>query len=450
MNRVFGLDLRSLALLRVCIGLMLLVDLAVCAGDLRAHYTDFGILPRAELGLYTFRTVWTLHGFASPYPALVASLFALAAGFAVALIVGWHTWLATFGSWLLLASLQYRNPALVFGGDVMLRMLLFWGLLLPLGARGSIDARRDPSRFPRSNQYASVASAALIAQLLLVYVFSVLNRTGPTWWNGDALFYALNFDQFASRFGVMLRPHETLLAPMTYIAIWFEALGPLLLIAPIANGPLRTLAVLLFVGFHVTLGLLFNIGIFPGVFSVAWIGMLPAWFWQRFGARESEPAAETHASRWRWNGAREAVAAVALAFVLLSNLSTVRGGALADRFPNNWDLPAQLAASRLRETAGRFRDDEHPLARVLLPLAARCQRPALGIVRSLALPCLERATRRTRAPRSRLRVLRRRDDDASRAAPGQHPHADGARVRGGRAPLILAARRWLATREAAR
>jgi len=341
-NRVFGLDLRSLALLRVGIGLMLLVDLAVCAGDLRAHYTDFGILPRAELGLYTFRTVWTLHGFASPYPALVASLFALAAGFAVALIVGWHTWLATFGSWLLLASLQYRNPALVFGGDVMLRMLLFWGLLLPLGARGSIDARRDPSRFPRSNQYASVASAALIAQLLLVYVFSVLNRTGPTWWNGDALFYALHFDQFASRFGIWLRPHEAWLAPMTYVAIWFEALGPLLALVPIANGALRTLAVLLFVGFHVTLGLLFNIGIFPGVFSVAWIGMLPAWFWQRFGARESEPAAETQASRWRWNGAREALAAVALAFVLLSNLSTVRGGAPADRFPNNWDLPAQL------------------------------------------------------------------------------------------------------------
>lgn len=342
MNRVFGLDLRSLALLRIGVGLMLLVDLAVCAGDLRAHYTDFGILPRAELGLYTYRTVWTLHGFASPYPALVAALFAIAAGFAVALIAGWHTWLATFGSWLLLASLQYRNPALVFGGDVMLRMLLFWGLFLPLGARWSVDARRDPARFPHSNQYASIATAALIAQLALVYVFSVLNRTGPTWWNGDALFYALHFDQFASRFGVMLRPHEALLAPMTHIAIWFEALGPLLLVAPFANGPLRTLAVLLFLGLHVTLGLLFNIGIFPGVFSVAWIGMLPGWFWQRVGAREPDFGSQSTSGRWRWNGAREALAGTALAFVLLSNLSTVRGGALAERFPKNWDLPAQL------------------------------------------------------------------------------------------------------------
>ncbi len=342
MARVFSLDLRSLALLRIGVGLMLLIDLAVCAADLRAHYSDFGILPRSELGLYTFRTVWTLHGFASPYPAVVAGLFALAACCAIALTVGWHTWLATFVSWLLLASLQYRNPALVFGGDVMLRMLLFWGLFLPLGARWSIDARRAPSRFPRSNQYVSLASAALIVQLLLVYLFSVLNRTGPTWWNGEALFNALHFDQFASRFGIALRSHEALLAPMTHVAIWFEALGPLLVLVPFAIGPLRTLAVFLMLGFHGTLGLLFNIGIFPGVFSVAWLGLLPGWFWQRIGVRDEERGASSDTDRWRWSNAREALAAVALAFVLLSNLSTVRGGALADRFPKNWDLPAQL------------------------------------------------------------------------------------------------------------
>jgi hypothetical protein len=358
LRRFFALDLRSLALVRISAALLLLLDLAVRAGDFRAHYTDFGVLPRAELGLYTFRTVWTLHGLASPHPALVALLFGVAALFAIALLLGWRTWLATFGSWLLVANLQYRNPALDFGGDVMLRMLLFWGLFLPLGARWSMDARRDPSRLPRDAWYASIAGAALIVQLLLVYAFSVLNRTGPTWWNGDALFYALHFDQWVSRTGIWLRGHEAALAPMTYAAIWFEALGPLLALVPVANGFFRTLAVLLFLGFHATLGLLFNIGIFPLVFSVAWLGLLPTWFWARVTAKGDGPLLAKPRSRATGSDAdvtsardsskrgpspfAEALAAIALAFVLLSNLSTVRQGALAARFPHNWDLPAQL------------------------------------------------------------------------------------------------------------
>jgi HTTM domain len=177
----------------------------VRAGDLRAHYTDFGILPRASLGLYTWRTVWTLHGAASPHPALVVALFAIAAVFALLLALGWRTRLATFVSWLLLTSLQYRNPALVFGGDVMLRMLLFWGLFLPLGARWSLEARRRP---PAADSFVSVASLALVVQIALVYVCSALNRTGPTWWDGRALHDALHFDQFASGLAIRLRAHE--------------------------------------------------------------------------------------------------------------------------------------------------------------------------------------------------------------------------------------------------
>lgn len=321
---------------------MLLIDLAVRAGDLRAHYTDFGLAPSADLGVYTYRTIWTLHALASPYPTAVALLFALAALFAIALIAGWHTRLATLGSWLLVANLQYRNPALVFGGDVMLRMMLFWGLFLPLGARWSLDARRDPERFPRANGYVSVATAAFILQLLLVYVFSVLNRTGPTWWNGDALFYALHFDQFATAAGIWLREHGAWLGPMTLVAIWFEALAPLLALMPIANGVFRTLAVVLFLGFHATLALLFAIGIFPLSFGVAWIGLLPTWFWQRVGNGGDPRLDRASPRQGGLSPFASALAAIALAFVLLSNLSTVRGGALAAYFPKNWDLPAQL------------------------------------------------------------------------------------------------------------
>jgi hypothetical protein len=324
--------------------------------DFRAHYTDFGILPSAALAGYGWISVWTLHALASPSPAAVGLLFALAAAAAVALLLGWHSWSATFVSWLLLSSIQYRQPALCFGGDVMLRMLLFWGLFLPLGARFSLDARRHAERTPAGNRSVSVAGAALLLQVCGVYWFSVLNRTGPTWWNGTALHYALHYDYFASRFGLLLREHEAWLPSMTYAAIWFEGLGPFLAFVPVATGCFRTLAVVLFIGFHATLGLLFNLGLFPAVFCVAWLAFLPEWFWRRLPVR-AETAAAGGRPWDRWSDLRNALAAVALAFVIASNLSTVRGDAVVLNHspPSAWDLPARLI--RIDQRWGLFAPD---------------------------------------------------------------------------------------------
>src|SRR5690349_11156361 len=47
--RIFGIDLRTLALFRVCLALIILLDLALRARDLTAHYSDYGVLPRAAL-----------------------------------------------------------------------------------------------------------------------------------------------------------------------------------------------------------------------------------------------------------------------------------------------------------------------------------------------------------------------------------------------------------------
>ena len=45
-REIFSLDLRSLALFRLGLGLVLVFDLCSRLGDVRAHYTDYGILPR--------------------------------------------------------------------------------------------------------------------------------------------------------------------------------------------------------------------------------------------------------------------------------------------------------------------------------------------------------------------------------------------------------------------
>lgn len=60
LEKLLGFDLRSLALFRICLGILILVDLIVRFQDLKAHYTDFGVLPRHIL-IEKFLNSWWEH-----------------------------------------------------------------------------------------------------------------------------------------------------------------------------------------------------------------------------------------------------------------------------------------------------------------------------------------------------------------------------------------------------
>src|SRR5262245_42318967 len=114
---LFGLDLRSLAVFRIGLALLLLSDLVGRAADLVAHYSDDGVLPRSAIATPRYVSLHLLDGSAD----FQAALFVLAGLFAAALLVGWWTRLATAGSWFLLMSLHARNPMVLQGGDTLLR-----------------------------------------------------------------------------------------------------------------------------------------------------------------------------------------------------------------------------------------------------------------------------------------------------------------------------------------
>ena len=96
--------------------------------------------------------------------------------------VGWHTRIATAVSWALLVSLHARNPWLAsMGGDALLRLFLFWGMFLPLGARLSLDARREPALARAPAQYVSAATVALLGQVCLVYFATGAQKSGELW-----------------------------------------------------------------------------------------------------------------------------------------------------------------------------------------------------------------------------------------------------------------------------
>lgn len=135
-RKVFTVDLRALALMRIWVAGIILIDLAIRATDLEAHYSNMGVLPlhvlHQHLWLPQFFSFHTLSGLWQ----FQLILFALAALCALCLLLGYKTRIATVLSWLLLLSLQNRNPLVIQGGDHLLRMLLFWGMFLPWGKIG--------------------------------------------------------------------------------------------------------------------------------------------------------------------------------------------------------------------------------------------------------------------------------------------------------------------------
>ncbi len=267
-----------MALLRISLALLLLVDLASRLPDFTIFYTDEGVLPRA----FFFNQFWnpwriSVHLINGTFAGM-SLLFILAGVFAFFLLVGWKTpWMA-FLSWFFLSSLQLRNPMVTNSADHLLRYILFWALFLPLGERYSLDALANPHR--PAKQVSGFASAAFMAQVCFVYWFAALIKSYDAQWrSGEAIRYALSVGEFATPLGSWMLHFPGLLKFLTYYTLAFEALAPFLLLLPVWTGRLRALMVLGFIVLQAGFGLFLDVGIFPLVSSVAMIPFLTGWFY---------------------------------------------------------------------------------------------------------------------------------------------------------------------------
>jgi len=285
LDAAFGVDLRSLALWRIALAGVLLVDLADRSRFLVAHYTELGALP-TELLVESFgRTSWLgIHAWLSGSPAAVAGLFGVNALALLALLVGWRTRWVTPVCWYLLSSLHLRNPWVSFGGDSFVAMQMLWAIFLPTGARFSLDARRRAraGQPPPADAHVSWATAAILIQIFFVYFVTGMHKDHPRWIDGRALWYTLNLDQYATAWTHLLREQTWLHAPLTHGSRWLEILGPCLLFVPWRTGLFRMLAWTAFVGFHLGLAVFMSIGLFPAFSICAWTVVLPGVLWDRW------------------------------------------------------------------------------------------------------------------------------------------------------------------------
>jgi predicted DCC family thiol-disulfide oxidoreductase YuxK len=284
-REIFGIDLRTLALFRIALATMVIVDLILRSRDLTAHYSDRGILPRAALIGEFGQWLPSIH-LLSGSARVQGALFVLAGMFALSLLVGYRTWLVTIVSWALLLSLQARNPVIYHGADLLLRLLLFWAMFLPLGARFSIDAALDRRVQEQPNNYFSMATLALLVQCMSVYLFGALLKTGSVWIpDGTAIYFALHLDYLVTPFGDWLGQFPRVLQGLTYFVWGLELSAPLLMFSPVFRLPLRLLAMALLIAMHLGFFLFLRIGPFPFVSITSLLAFTPGWVWDRLESR---------------------------------------------------------------------------------------------------------------------------------------------------------------------
>ncbi len=241
--RLFSIDLRSLALFRIGMATIFLFDLAVLRfPDIEAFYADSGMFPVADGRSWLSDSGrWSLC-LIDGSPEFQTFMLALSAVFAVALLVGFQTRLATIGCWVMAVSIANRNLLVCNYGDRILDLYLFWGMFLPLGGTWSIDAWRRHS-----------AGVAVEHALQLEYA----RRSAP----------------------IDLLPFKTLLRTSTVATLMLELLGPLVVWIPWRTQWFRYAMIVAFVTLHLSIEVFFTPVLLSYTCMVAWLLFLPGSFW---------------------------------------------------------------------------------------------------------------------------------------------------------------------------
>ncbi|SNR30474.1 HTTM domain-containing protein [Halorubrum vacuolatum] len=303
------IDTRSLALFRLLAGLLIVADVLLRSRNLSFFYIDEGVVPRSLAIAAEPAAAYSVYMLVST-PQATAALFALTGLVGLALAVGYYTRVATIAAFLLVVSLDLRNPFVLSFADTLFATLLFWAIFLPLGERWSIDAAVADR--PRRSSVAGIATALILAQMVTMYLVNGIHKTeSPLWWSGEATVLIMGIDEITFLLGDSLRAFPEAL--QFGGLVWFGLLlaSPLLLI--LRDRP-RTLLVAAFAGVHLSLALTTRIGAFSYVCLAGLSLFVPVSTWRDVGRLRSRLSPNRTASAdrsGRLTTARDHIVAIA-------------------------------------------------------------------------------------------------------------------------------------------
>ncbi|KYR02175.1 hypothetical protein DLAC_00989 [Tieghemostelium lacteum] len=329
MQQMFGMDLRSIALFRMVMALCVIGDVIERMTDLTIMYTEDGIMPHHVLvNMFHNNYFFSIHMVNTSWFAQ-CTLFLLHIGFAFMMLIGYRTKTFSILTWFMTISLQASNNVVNHGGDVFFRMMLFINIFLPTGQMYSVDTATFANSFdnsqkplrdrpesensqkisvefsngnghqhytkanysyqgyrPLTTEYSnqryrvlSFATLAILVQMGSMYVASYFHKYGEEWKNGEAAFYALTLDYFATDFAKFLVQFREPLRLMTMAVYKWELCGIFFMSIPFFTDYFRLFAALGFFMLHLGFVSCLRLGLFFFVTAFAQVINIPPFVW---------------------------------------------------------------------------------------------------------------------------------------------------------------------------
>ena|ERR1700741_4089994 len=150
--------------------------------------------------------------------------------------------------WYTTLNLDNRIYLMNTGGEQLLNILLFYLMFVSPSNKRTTEL---------TNCFDNTFIAACKIQVILVYALSALYKLlQPEWLNGSALFYVFNMDEFTVAFLQKVSENKVLVVIMTYFALAYQVLFPLLVFIKRIKKPLLICGIILHTGIALSAGLL--------------------------------------------------------------------------------------------------------------------------------------------------------------------------------------------------
>ena len=204
-----------------------------------SFFTEQGLLPRESLDSYLPAFLKPSFNFFTNSDGLNHSLYFLLLLMILLMILGLANRAMTFVTFILHLMFLQRNPAIIYGADLV---ATFWLFYLSFVSHNQFFTIRKYLPFynifsKQGDLFSSMGLRFIQIQLCIIYAYTGMEKLkGDTWWDGSAVWYVMGNDNIVAFDFSFFQHIPWAVAAMTFstlvfeiyfpIAIWMKSLRP--------------------------------------------------------------------------------------------------------------------------------------------------------------------------------------------------------------------------------